>query len=261
MRGLAAVAVAGVAALMVRRWLSVREAFAAVRPELRSPLLPFMPTVSARALPVNRYVARRRTSAGTGVTVAERHVGQQSVRVLVTEPVEQAPLRPGLLWIHGGGMVVGSPQFELSGIGPTALDLGAVVVAPEYRLAPEHPFPAALDDCMDVLKWMRSHADELGVDRDRIAVTGASAGGGLSATVAQRAYDEGIFLCAQALVYPMLDDRVTLRESPGRGHFLWTRASSHLGWTAYLGRPPSTLAAPDYAAAARRIDLSGLALA
>ena len=92
MRGLAAVAVAGVAALMVRRWLSVREAFAAVRPELRSPLLHFMPTVSARALPVNRYVARRRTSAGTGVTVAERHVGQQSVRVLVTEPVEKAPL-------------------------------------------------------------------------------------------------------------------------------------------------------------------------
>jgi acetyl esterase/lipase len=156
-------------------------------------------------------------------------------------------------------MVLGSPQFELSLIGPISRELGAVVVAPDYRLAPEHRCPAALDDCMATLRWMRSHAEQLGIDSDRIVVAGSSAGGGLSATVAQRSHDEGIPLRAQALIYPMLDDRVTLRETPGRGEFMWTAAANQVGWTAYLGRAPHPSDAPEYGAAARRADLSGLA--
>ena len=100
-----------------------------------------------------------------------------------------------------------------------AREIGAVVVSPDYRLAPENPFPAALDDCMATLKWMAKHADELGIDPDRIAVYGVSAGGGLAAAVAQRSFDEGIALRAQALGYPMLDDRTALRDDharPGR---------------------------------------------
>ncbi len=129
----------------------------------------------------------------------ELHVGDPSVRVLVTEPVERAPVLPGLLWIHSGGLVLGSPQFELSLIGPIARDLPAVVVSPDYRLAPEHPVPVR----------------------------------------AERLYD-------------------TLRETPGRGHFLWTHSVSRFGWTSYLGNPPRHSDAPEYAAAARRPDLSGL---
>jgi acetyl esterase/lipase len=106
-----------------------------------------------------------------------------------------------VLWIHGGGFIVGSPQLEAFGTARLARDLEVITVSPEYRLAPEHPFPAALDDCMAALRWMRSNADELGIDPDRIAVMGASAGGGLSAAVAQRSYDEGISLRAQVLVY------------------------------------------------------------
>lgn len=262
MRGIAAgVAAAAVAGVAVRRWWSARDALAAVRPELRSPLLAFIPDITARTLPVVRAVGRLRTPPGPGVSVAEYDAGEDGtrLRVLVAEPVERGPLRPAVLWIHSGGLVVGSPQFELGLAGPLVRELQAVVVLPDYRLAPEHPFPAALDDCMTTLAWMRAHAGDLGIDADRIAVAGPSAGGGLSAAVAQRCLDEGVTLRAQALVYPMLDDRVTLRDNGGRGRFLWTAAGSRFGWQAYLGRAPAHSAVPPYSAAARRTDLTGLA--
>ncbi|WP_231514565.1 alpha/beta hydrolase [Mycobacterium sp. URHB0044] len=191
--------------------------------------------------------------------MTKHHVGEAAVQVLVATPAQQKAQRPAVLWIHSGGMVVGSAQLELSVIGRLARDLGAVIVSPNYRLAPEHPFPAALEDCMATLRWMRSHADELGIDPDRIAVGGASAGGGLSAAVAQRSQDEGISLRAQALVYPMLDDRTVLRDGhAGRGHFMWTPVSNRFGWTALLGRAPRMSDAPEYAAPARRTDLRNL---
>ena len=187
-------------------------------------------------------------------------IGTPPFLVTVTTPTGNGGRRPAVLYIHGGGMVLGSPQTEAVGSGRMARELDAVVVSPDYRLAPEHPFPAALDDCMAALRWMRDNADELGIDPDRIAVTGSSAGGGLSAAVAQRAHDEGIALRAQALVYPMIDDRTALRDDHGgRGRFLWTHASNRFGWTAYLGREPRMSDAPEYAAPARRVDLSGLA--
>jgi acetyl esterase/lipase len=203
-----------------------------------------------------------RTPTARGVTVARRRVaGSEPVTVFVATPTEPSPhRRPGLLYIHGGGMIMGSPQMENLVSTALARELAAVVVSPDYRLAPEHPFPAPLDDCMAALNWMRDHAAELGIDPDRVAVTGASAGGGLAAAVAQRAHDEGIWLRAQALVYPMIDDRATLRDDHcGRGAFLWTPESNRFGWTAYLGRPPRLSDAPPYAAPARRTDLAGLA--
>jgi acetyl esterase/lipase len=106
---------------------------------------------------------------------------------------------------------------------------------------------------------MRANADDLGIDPDRIAVVGASAGGGLAAAVAQRSHDEGIPLRAQVLVYPMLDDRTALRQDhAGRGHFGWTPVSNRFGWTAYLGREPRMSDAPEYAVPGRRADLTGL---
>ncbi len=263
MRRLLAAAALGGAALAVRRYLSVRDALTQVPAEFRSPLLPLLATdTTARSLWFARLIYRVKTSSGPGVTVTERRVGTPPVRVTVTTPDGPADTgqRPAVLYIHGGGMVLGSPQTEAIGSGRVARELDAVVVSPDYRLAPEHPFPAALDDCMAALRWMRANADELGIDPDRIAVTGSSAGGGLSAAVAQHAHDEGIALRAQALVYPMIDDRTALRvDHGGRGRFLWTHASNRFGWTAYLGREPRMSDAPEYAAPARREDLSGLA--
>ena len=137
--------------------------------------------------------SRVATKPGTGVALTEHVVdGDPTVRALVTTPSTVSERRPAVLFLHGGGMVVGSPDFEAFEAGHLARTLDAVVVSPDYRLAPENPFPAALDDCMATLTWMRARADELCIDPDRIAVTGSSAGGGLSAAVAQRATDEEI---------------------------------------------------------------------
>jgi acetyl esterase/lipase len=250
----------GLAALAARRYLSQRDAMAAVPQELRSPLLPFIPsTGSRRTLPLFRFNSRIPTPAGRGVTVAKRVIGDPTVPVRIFTPDAGSAPRPAVLYIHGGGMIVGSPQFEAFGTARIARNLGVVAVSPDYRLAPEHPFPAAFDDCMTTLRWMFGHADELGIDPGRIAVIGGSAGGGLSAAVAQRCHDEGIALRAQVLMYPMLDDRTALRtDHEGRGTFGWTQSSNRFGWTSYLGREPRLADAPEYAAPARRDDLTGL---
>ncbi|KUI29510.1 alpha/beta hydrolase [Mycobacterium sp. IS-1742] len=251
--GAAAAAVAGSYAV-------ARTALAPVARDLRSPALLLVSAPSNRAtMVVTRRVMRLPTRAGRGVTVTEARVGDNQCRVVITSPAGSGSQRPAVLWIHSGGFVVGSPQFEAFVTGQLARELGATVVAPDHRLAPEHPFPAALDDCAATLTWMRANAGTLGIDADRIVVGGASAGGGLAATVAQRSHDEGVRLRGQALVYPMLDDRTVLREDhAGRGRFVWTPASSRFGWTSYLGHEPRMSDVPEYAAAARRPDLDGL---
>jgi acetyl esterase/lipase len=233
---------------------------ATVAVELRNPLLALVPvSFNARTLPLLRAVMRRGTKTGPGVVVTERAVGAPAVRVLVMTPAGQGGPRPAVLWIHGGGMIVGSPQFEAAGSARLARELDAVVVSPDYRLAPENPFPAGLDECMATLQWMRANAVELGLDPDRITVMGASAGGGLSAAVAQRSHDEGISLRAQVLVYPMLDDRSALAtDHAERGRLGWTPSSNRFGWTAYLGHEPRISDAPEYAAPVRRTNLAGL---
>jgi acetyl esterase/lipase len=262
MKRLLAAAALGAAALATRRYLATRDAIAAVPPNLRSPLLHFVTTdFGARSLRLARMVFGIATKPGPGVRQTEQTVPAPCpVRVLVMTPESAGANRPAVLYLHGGGMIMGSAQTEAIGSGRLAREVDAVVVSPDYRLAPEHPFPAAFDDCMATLRWMRENADQLGIDPNRIAVAGSSAGGGLSAAVAQRAFDEGITLRAQMLVYPMIDDRTALRdEHNGRGRFLWTHGSNRFGWTSYLGREPRLSDAPEYAAPARREDATGLA--
>ena len=260
-RKAAAFAAVGVAALAVRRYTALRKSISAIDPELRTPaMLPLAIPFNRLTLPLVRMGYRISSSPGQGVTQTTHHVEDGDVRVLVFAPTERSARRPAVLWIHGGGMCVGTPQIEAVLSADMAREVGAVVVSPDYRLAPENPFPAALDDCMATLKWMAKHADELGIDPDRIAVYGVSAGGGLAAAIAQRSFDEGIALRAQALGYPMLDDRTALRDDhAGRGELTWSPSSNRFAWTAYLGREPRLSDAPEYAAPARRVDVAGLA--
>ncbi|MFE2062922.1 alpha/beta hydrolase [Streptomyces sp. NPDC059467] len=138
--------------------------------------------------------------------------------------------------------------------------MGALVVVPDYRLAPEHPCPAAVDDCYAALEWLLTHAEELGIDPRRVVVGGESAGGGLAAAVAQRAHDTGIDLRLQVLIAPMLDDRTVVRaETEGRVSVAWTVPSNRFAWTSYLGHAPGEHEERPYAVPARRTDLGGLA--
>ena len=264
MRKLAAIAALVTAGVGAKRYLSLRAAMADVAAELRSPLLLVFGGASFANwnLPLLRRAFGRSTPVGPGVTATWHTIeGEVPVRVLVVSPETAKASRPAVLMFHSGGMIVGAPQLEAAKMGRLARDLDAVVVSPDYRLAPEHPFPAASDDCIATLRWMRARADELGIDGQRIALAGASAGGGLTATTAQRAHDEAIPVRAQAIVYGVLDDRTALVDDhSGRGRFIYSPQSIRFGWRAYLGREPALSDAPPaYAAAARRSDLGGLA--
>ena len=182
------------------------------------------------------------------------------VPIRVYRPRSLHGAAPALLWIHGGGMITGNPLADEHSSITFARTLGITVVSADYRLSPAHPAPAALDDCHAVLRWMIDNADEQMIDPDRVAIGGASAGGGLAAGVTLLAHDrEQIGPAFQLLVYPMIDDRtVTRTDHDVDGVRMWTKKSNRYGWTSYLGHEPGHGDVSDYAAPARRVDLSGL---
>lgn len=261
----AGAAATAAAALAVRRVREVRPGLLTLAPEFRSPrwyLLhrPYDPGPPVRGSLPERLAARAaRPGLGRPVALGESADGT-AVDGFIYDPPGRARPSGALLWIHGGGMILGAPWVDHGLCNRLATELGAVVVNVGYRLAPEHPFPAGPDDCWAALVWLHEHADELGVDRARIGVAGASAGGGLTAAVAQMAHDRGLPLAFQGLVYPMLDDRTALRADHGtRGAVAWSPQKNRDAWGWYLGRPVGPDEDRPYAVPARREDLSGLA--
>jgi acetyl esterase/lipase len=161
--------------------------------------------------------------------------------------------------MHGGGHVIGDLDQDdrlLSGI---VAQTGAVCVSIDWRRAPENPFPAAIEDCYSGLLWLHEHGEQLGADRERIVVGGASSGGGLAAGLALLARDGGeVPIDRQMLIYPMLDDRARTTSSRAVTHpRVWNRESNRLAWAAYLGDQYGGAVSP-YAAPSRADDLSGL---
>lgn len=199
--------------------------------------------------------------ARADVAIEHRVVpGEPDVPVIVYRPAGPGP-HPVYLAIHGGGYVLGSAADTGMACVRTAAEVGCIVVSPDYRLAPEAPAPAAVEDCHRVLQWLHAEADALGIDRARIAVGGESAGAGLAAALALLARDRGsVPLCFQLLIYPMLDDRTVTRPggNPHVGEFVWTRQANAFGWRSLLAREPGGEGVSPYAAAARAEDLSGL---
>jgi acetyl esterase/lipase len=165
-----------------------------------------------------------------------------------------------LIWMHGGGYLIGRPEQDDVCCVQYVRETGITVVSIDYRLAPKHPFPAGLDDCYSTLKWAASQAQEPGFDPERIAVGGASAGGGLAAALVQLARDRNeIKPVFQLLVYPMLDDRTVLRTDINDSYNItWTQKSNQFGWESYLGQECGSENVPAYSVPARRTDLSGL---
>ncbi|WP_433803133.1 alpha/beta hydrolase [Actinomycetospora sp. CA-084318] len=252
-------ALAGALAGLVGWWaVGTTRALRRVPPELRTPrLLVSSAWMPLAVLPRLRAGMRQDTPVPPGVAVTERDA--DGVPVLLYEGGSRPVPSGALLWIHGGGHLVGHPGMDHALAGRIAAETGVLVVSVDYRLAPEDPFPADLDDCSGALRWLQDHADDLGVDPARIAVGGASAGGGLAAATVNRAHDEGRPVAFALLEYPMLDDRTALARVPGgRGRFVWNARMNRRAWTAYVGSPAGAPGVPEGAAPARRRDLAGL---
>ena len=163
----------------------------------------------------------------------------------------------GVYYIHGGGMILGTAELYDATVSRYVSNSGVPFVSVEYRLAPEDPHPAPVEDCYAGLVWMAEHAGELGIDAKRIAVMGDSAGGGLAAGVALIARDRGgPQLARQILIYPMLDDRTTKPDANILPFATWTYDDNITGWGALLGKaPPKDL---EYAAPAHAKSLANL---
>ena len=182
--------------------------------------------------------------------------GEPDITVRVYRPVNATGELPGIYFIHGGGMILGSVEGEDATATLICDQTNALVVSVEYRLSPEHPHPAPVEDCYAGLVWMAKNATELGFDPDRLAIYGASAGGGLTIATALLARDRGgPALTFMMPIYPMIDDTNTTASSDEIVDIgIWDRAGNIEAWAWYLGGKP----ADQYAAPARASDLTGL---
>jgi acetyl esterase/lipase len=224
---------------------------AAMIPGLRAVMDGASPTVEALAQDGAFSIVERRVPGPAGAP---------DVTLLVARPRDLRGPAPIVLHTHGGGMVMGDHRTGLETVLTWAAELGLVVVSVDYRLAPEHPFPAGVEDSYAGLLWAAEHADEIGGDAARILLAGASSGGGLAAALALLARDRGdVRPIAQLLMYPMLDDRGTgasVQQMAGVG--VWDATANETGWTALLGASRGGPEVSPYAAPARAADLSGL---
>ena len=171
----------------------------------------------------------------------------------------KADKTPGMIWIHGGGYCMGSPEQDIWTIREFILENGCTVVAPCYTLATEKPYPAALDDCYQALLWLRDNASKLNVRDDQIFVAGSSAGGGLAAALCIYARDKKeVSIAYQMPLYPMLDDRMLTASSQNNDGPVWNTTSNITAWKLYLRDLYQKDEVPAYAAPGRLEDFSDL---
>lgn len=243
-------------------------------PEIKGPIkkmLASMPPTNFNNLPAARADSRKmmeRMNAQMpvipGVITEDRTIpgpeGAPGVPVRIYRPEKHTEVLPALLWIHGGGYMLGNIDQEDVTSRQFTLAAECVVVSVEYRLAPENPYPGPLEDCYAALKWLATHTKELKADRSRIAIGGASAGGGLAAGLALLARDRAeVNVMFQLLVYPMINDCNIAPPSQSLPDALfWTRKSNLIGWRSYLGCEPGGKDISCYAAAFRAENLEGL---
>jgi acetyl esterase/lipase len=241
-----------------------------VNPELR-PIAREMQRTPFPPLTAEKLPQARRTMSAmmaqpplTSVPFAKRVIdGPKNAPAVTIYIVNAKPgaKRAGILHTHGGGYILGSAENDIQNLQTIASALDCGIVTVDYRLAPETPFAGSIEDNYTGLHWLHDHADEVGVDRRRIAVMGESAGGGHAALLAIAARDRGeIPVAFQCLVYPMLDDHTgSTRAVPAPlGSISWSASANRLGWRSFLGQEPGTPQVPAAGVPARVASTSGL---
>lgn len=234
-----------------------------VNPELKQGLALSQPFYLPEDLMQARMIPPVSTPKSERVRISDRYIdgaGGQDMLVRVYEPINRdGEVLPALLWSHGGGYILGHPDVDDRVCQSFVEAAGCVVFSPDYRLAPEHPFPAGIEDCYTALVWIAENAAELQIDSNRIAIGGPSAGGGLTAALALLARDRrGPAICFQMPLYPMIDDRNTTPSSHEITHpAVWNRANNLAAWKMYLGEHANDEISP-YAAPSRAQSLAGL---
>lgn len=228
-------------------------------------LVDILPAVDLSDVTAIRPVVEQMDAAGAAavdlgsarheqVSFSRRSASGPDVVVDVYRPEASDGPDACVLLLHEGGFVVGTAASQRRRAVQLVEELGVIAVAVEYRLAPEHPYPAAFDDVWEALLWARTQAD---VDSARVAVIGESAGGALAAGLAQRARDEGVPLAAQGLIVPVLDNRLETRSAERFTDTpVWDRSMAETSWQHYLG--DLSAAPPRYAVPAREQQLAGL---
>jgi acetyl esterase/lipase len=237
-----------------------------VDPELLPTLDAFPPmTLSAETLPMIRaaipqmMTARPLPDFPVSSNIVNIPSGEdgRDIRCLLIRPLSPHENMPAILHFHGGGHVLGVPEMDQPQLMRWAAELKCLVLSVDYRLAPETPFPGPMDDAYAALKWLNEQTSVLGIDANKIAVSGASAGGAMAACLCLMARDRGEYKIAfQHLEAPRLDDRLAALAdaNPFTGEFVWTRANSAFCREAYLGEHRINA----YGSAARATSLSGL---
>lgn len=238
--------------------------YARLDPELAAALAALPPNFGridrGNLLQVREVMAAQRAAPPAATQVVTERVLAQTgdsdeVPLIIYRRPSLSP-QPALLWIHGGGYILGTAEDDRARV--IAESLECTVVSVDYRLAPEHPFPAGPEDCHAALIWMVANAATLNIDSQRIAIGGASAGGGMAAGLALMNRDrQGPDLLMQLLLYPMIDNLHATASGRYVNHPVWNRQTSFNAWEMYLAGTPGLDASP-YAAASRAENLSGL---
>jgi acetyl esterase/lipase len=245
-----------------------------VDPELRGAAMMMRETTAAFTPMTLDKLEERRNMTYSGITAPSFDIPFEEITLertsapsdpgdvgVIVINARRGEARPGILHIHGGGYTASTAKGSLPAMQELASELDVPIVSVDYRLAPETTWQGSLEDNYSALLWMADHARRLGLDPDRIAVTGESAGGGHAALLCHAARDRGeVSICFQALVYPMIDDRSgTSRALPEHiGYFGWNAEANRFGWECFLGQAPGGEDVPAEAVPSRRTDLAGL---
>jgi len=200
---------------------------------------------------------RRKKLESQEVFIDKRSGGK--LRARIYRSLHSAENAAGILWIHGGGYVIGAPEMDIGYMENLISSANCVIISPDYTLSTEKPYPAALEDCYEALVWLKENAPALGIRDDQLFVGGLSAGGGLTAAVALMARDKReVNIAFMMPLYPMIDDMMDTDSARNNNAPIWNSHSNKLGWKMYLRGLPDDKDVPKYAAPTRETDFSRL---